>query len=469
MMGQRSGGQDKLFYGFSLEGHVPYHHLLRGIDRFFDFDSVREQLAPFYSHTGRPSIDPELMMRMLIVGYCFGIRSERRLCEEVHLNLAYRWFCRLDLDASVPDHSTFSKNRHGRFRQSDAFRLVFESVLRRCMQEGLVRGEGFAVDASVVRADASRQRGIPGEQAVDWRGGEAPSRAVREYLDGLEQANPVGDDEQQPPPAPPKNVSLTDPAARWTAAPGGPAFYAYSTNYLIDLQAGVIVDVEATPAHRTQEVESTRTMVDRVQERFGLKPKRLVGDTAYGVAPMLGWVVKDEGIAPHVPVWDRTERTDGTLSSSQFEWDEKANEYKCPQGHPLRSQWRAFKVPRSGITKADTIIYKASQHACTGCPLKQQCCPNTPSRKIARSVHESSRDVARALAATPEYRQSRRERKKVEMLFAHLKRILRLDRLRLRGLTGANDEFLLAATAQNLRRMAKRLIGAGGEPAMSAS
>jgi len=469
MMGQRSGGQDKLFYGFSLEDHVPRHHLLRGVDRFFDFDAVRQQLAPFYSHTGRPSIDPELMIRMLIVGYCFGIRSERRLCEEVHLNLAYRWFCRLDLDASVPDHSTFSKNRHGRFRQSDAFRLVFESVLRRCMQEGLVRGEGFAVDASVVRADASRQRGIPGEQAVDWRGGETPSRAVREYLDGLEQTNPIGDDEQQPPSAPPKNVSLTDPAARWTAAPGGPAFYAYSTNYLIDLQAGVIVDVEATPAHRTQEVESTKTMVDRVQERFGLKPKRLVGDTAYGVAPMLGWMVKDKGIAPHVPVWDRTERTDGTLSSSQFEWDEKVNEYQCPQGHPLRSQWRPFKVPRSGITNADTIIYKASQHACTGCPLKQQCCPNTPSRKIARSVHESSRDVARALAATPEYRQSRRERKKVEMLFAHLKRILRLDRLRLRGLTGANDEFLLAATAQNLRRMAKRLIGAGGEPAMSAS
>lgn len=168
-------------------------------------------------------------------------------------------------------------------------------------------------------------------------------------------------------------------------------------------------------------------------------------------------------------VWDRNERTDGTLSSSQFEWDDKTNEYKCPQGHALRSQWRAFKVPRSGITKADTIICKASQHACTGCPLKRQCCPDTPSRRVARSVHESSRDVARALAATPEYRQSRRERKKVEMLFAHLKRILRLDRLGLRGLTGANDEFLLAATAQTLRRMAKRLIGAGGEPTTSAS
>jgi len=198
---------------------------------------LRTHLAPFYSHTGRPSIDPELMIRMLIVGYCFGIRSERRLCEEVHLNLAYRWFCRLDLEDTVPDHSTFSKNRHGRFRESDAFRQVFESVLRRCMTEGLVRGEGFAIDASVIKADANRARGVPGAETMDWRKEAGTSAAVREYLDALEESNPTSDDDADPPQssAPGKNVSLTDPAARWTAAPGGPAFYAYSTNYLIDL------------------------------------------------------------------------------------------------------------------------------------------------------------------------------------------------------------------------------------------
>jgi transposase len=127
-----------------------------------DLADLREYLAPFYSHTGRPSIDPELMIRMLIVGYCFGIRSERRLCEEVHLNWAYRWFCRLGLEDAVPEHSTFSKNRHGRFRDSDAFRHVFETVLQRCMNEGLVAGESFAIDATVVKADATRGRGIPG-------------------------------------------------------------------------------------------------------------------------------------------------------------------------------------------------------------------------------------------------------------------------------------------------------------------
>jgi transposase len=460
MMGQQGGGQDRLFYSFNLDDHIPRNHLLRGIDRFFDLGELRSHLVPFYSHTGRPSIDPELMMRMLIVGYCFGIRSERRLCEEVHLNLAYRWFCRLDLEDGVPDHSTFSKNRHGRFRQSDAFRHVFESVLRRCMSEGLVRGEGFAIDASIIKADASRARGVPGSETADWRKGLGTSRAVREYLDALEEINPTNDDDAEPPqpPAPGKNVSLSDPAARWTAAPGGPAFYAYSTNYLIDLDVGIIVDVEATPAHRTQEVESTKTMIDRVEQRFGMKPGRLVGDTAYGTAPMLGWMVEDKGIAPHVSVWDRTERTDGTLSSTEFAWDEQANEYQCPQGHALRSERRAFTKPREHITQADTIIYRASQHDCTGCPMKQQCCPHTLARKIARSVHERSREVAREIASTPQYKQSRRARKKVEMLFAHLKRILKLDRLRLRGLSGAHDEFLLAATAQNLRRMAKRLF-----------
>src|SRR5512141_2994821 len=190
MMGQRTVGQKQLFYSFNLEDHVPADHLVRGIDRCLDLSELPRQLAPFYSHTGRPSIDPEVMVRMLIVGYSFGIRSERRLCEEVHLNLAYRWFCRLGLEDSVPDHSTFSKNRHGRFRESDAFRHVFETVLRRCMVEGLVGGEGFAIDASVVKADANRARGVPGEQIVDWSKGDGPSRAVREYLTALEASNP---------------------------------------------------------------------------------------------------------------------------------------------------------------------------------------------------------------------------------------------------------------------------------------
>jgi hypothetical protein len=231
-------------------------------------------------------------------------------------------------------------------------------------------------------------------------------------------------------------------------------------------KAGIIVDVEATPAFRNDEVNATRTMIDRVQERFEIKPKRLIGDMAYGAAALLGWIVSDKAIEPHVPPWDKTQRKDGTLSSSEFEWNEQANEYRCPQGHALRSERRAFKNPRTHITKADTILYRSSQFDCENCPIKSRCCPNTPVRKIARSVHEPARDVARAIAKTDAYKQSRKDRKKVEMLFAHLKRIMKLDRLRLRGLSGAKDEFLLAAATQNLRRMAKWLTPIAGKGAI---
>src|SRR5829696_6654443 len=166
MMGERRVDQGKLFYEFSLERHVPEGHLLRAVDRFVDLEGVRAHLAPFYSPIGRPSIDPELMIRMLLVGYCLGIRSERRLCEEVHLNLAYRWFCGLGLEGAVPDHSTFSKNRHGRFRDSDLLRRLFETTVKRCIDEGLVGGDGFAVDASLIRAEANRQRFHPGERGL---------------------------------------------------------------------------------------------------------------------------------------------------------------------------------------------------------------------------------------------------------------------------------------------------------------
>jgi IS5 family transposase len=366
------------------------------------------------------------------------------LCEEVHLNLAYRWFCRLSLEDKVPDHSTFSKNRLGRFRESGAFRQLFETVLQRCMAEGLVGGEGFAIDASVVKADASRQRHRDDDD--DWRGG----RAVREYLEAIDEADTQTGKAT-------RNISATDPAASYTAAPGGPAFYAYSTNYLIDTDHGIIVDVEPTTANRGQEVESTKTMINRVEERFGIKAQRLIGDTAYGTAAMLGWLVEEKAITPHVPVWDKTERKDGTFSRSDFQWDEPHNEYRCPGGKALRSRQRNFKQLHTLVTKDNTVIYFARKLDCDVCPMKEQCCPNTPARKIARSIHEGARDVARRIARTAEYKQSRKDRKKVEMLFAHLKRILKLDRLRLRGMTGARDEFLLAATAQNLRRMAKLL------------
>ena len=438
MMGERTVMQEALFYGFSLERHVPNDHMLRSIDRFVDLAGVRAHLEPYYSATGRPSIDPELMIRMLLLGYCFGIRSERRLCDEVHLNLAYRWFCRLDLDSAVPDHSSFSKNRHGRFRDSDLLRQLFETVVARCMAEGLVGGEGFAVDASVIAADANRQRGVA-------RTGElnpTSNRAVKEYLAVLDDAAFGGATSVEP-----KFVSPTDPAARWTAAAGGPAFYAYADNYLIDLKHAVIMDVEATTAVRQAEVGATKTMITRTADRFGTKPARLAADTGYGSAKMLAWLVDEQHIEPHIPVFDKSGRKDGTFSRDDFRYDQAADVYVCPAGKTLTT---------TGLVNDDaTLVYRASKHDCDACELKHRCCPNSPARKIPRSIHEAARDRARDIAKTDAYVTSRRERKKVEMLFAHLSRILKLDRLRLRGPCGARDEFLLAATVQNLRKMAK--------------
>jgi transposase len=447
MMGERQVGQAALFYEFSLERHVPSEHLLRAIDRFVDLEGVRAHVAPFYSPIGRPSIDPELLIRMLLVGYCFGIRSERRLCEEVHLNLAYRWFCRLGLDGDVPDHSTFSKNRHGRFRDCDLLRELFETVVRRCMAEGLVGGEGFAVDASLIKADANRQRCVPGEEGLPP---EAASRAIDEYLAVLDDAA-FG----AATPVIPKFISPADPASRWTGANKGLAFFAYAANYLIDLDHAVIVDVEASTAVRQAEVTAACTMVERVQDRFGLWPARLAADTAYGSALTLNWLVHERGIEPHIPVIDKSERDDGTFSRADFTYDHATDIYRCPGGKELKQHRRAFRADHPDAPPDDTYRYRASKIDCDACALKSRCCPNTPARKVTRSIHEGARDFARDLAKTDAYVTSRRERKKVEMLFAHLKRILKLDRLRLRGPCGARDESLLAATAQNLRKLAK--------------
>ncbi len=449
MMGERQVQQDALFYEFSLERHVPERHLLRSIDRFVELDGLRRELAPFYSEMGRPSIDPELLIRMLIVGYCFGIRSERRLCEEVHLNLAYRWFCGLSLDGAVPDHSTFSKNRHGRFRDSDLLRRLFETVLQRCIDEGLVGGEGFAVDASLIAADAGDRTRVEGAAGLPP---EVASRAVEEYLAVLDDSAFGAASEVTP-----KFIAPADPAARWTAAHRGPAFFAYSTNYLIDVDNAIIVDVEATTAISQAEVLAAKRMVERSMEHFDLYPERLIGDTAYGSAEMLDWLVHDRGIEPHIPVYDKSQRSDGTFSRDDFSYDQASDTYRCPAAKTLRRYRRPFTVPRSGPIKNNAVRYRASKHDCDACPFKPRCCPNTPARNVPRSIYEGARDLARDIAKTKAYQASRCQRKKVEMLFAHLKRVLKLDRLRLRGPNGARDEFHLAATAQNLRKLAMLL------------
>ena len=449
MMGIQ-GTPARLFYDFCLEDHVPADHVLRGIDRHLALDDLRQSLKPFYSRMGRPSVDPELMIRMLIVGYCMGVRSERRLCEETDLNLAYRWFCRLGLDGLVPDHSTFSKNRHGRFRESDALRRLFESVVQRCIAEGLVSADGFAVDASLIAADANKQRSVPSREWKSEEIKETATRATQEYFATLDDAafgaaSPVT----------PKFISRSDRRPNETGAHKGHAFFAYANNYLIDTDHGVIVDVEATRAIRQAEVGAARTMLERTETRFGIKPT--FWPPTAPMARRKAWLG-----------WSNARRSRHTFRSSTNQIEPMA---RSPwRRFRLRRRTRSLHLPRGQRTGSVPMhirhsqkrrhsrghkTYRASKLDCDVCKLKAQCCPNALARKIPRDLDEDARDVARALATTPQYVEACRRRKKIEMLFAHLKRILRLTRLRLRGPNGARDEFLLAATAQNLRRLAR--------------
>src|SRR5579864_6248907 len=446
MMGRLKHNQEQFFYSFRLDEAVPGDHPIRRIASVLDLSWVHAELAPFYPKLGRPSIDPELMIRMLIIGYVFAIRSERALCRDVQVNLAYRWFCGLSIEDRIPDHSVFSRARHERFRESGMFRLLFERIVEACIAAGLVGGDGFAVDASLIVADANKQRSVPGTEWKKTCAGETASRAMREYLATLDDAAFGAASEVTP-----KFVSPSDPAAQWTGAMRGPAFFAYADNYLIDVKSGIIVDVEASRAIRQAEVGDAKTMIERTEQRFDIKPERLAGDTAYGSGANLNWLVNEAKIAPHIPVVDKSKREDGTFSREDFIFDKERNVYICPAGKALTS---TGKLASDG----ETLYYRPRTRDCRGCPIKPQCCPKAPVRRIPRSLYEPARDVARAVAKTEAFEQSCRDRKRVEMLFAHLKRILRLGRLRLRGPRGAQFEFTLAAIAQNLRRLAKLLV-----------
>ena len=436
---------EALFYDFRLEDHIPADHVLRRIDELFDLSFVRDSLKAHYSRLGRPSVDPELMIRMLLVGYLFGIRSERRLCAEVHLNLAYRWFCRLGLEGKVPDQSTFSKNRYRRFRQSPVFRDLFETVVRQCLQAGLVRGEDFSVDGSLVEADANRDRRIAGgdthELATSGASDEV-SRPVAEYFRTLDE-----EAEERVALAkakPPKYLSQTDPMSAWNVKDGRGKF-GYLTNYMIDNANGIIVDVEATPARTAQEIIAAKTMIERTKHQLTCTPQRLAADKAYGSGAFLTWLCERK-IEPHIPVLDRKQQTSGKLTRDTFSYDPERDVYICPQGAILK------KVMSRAATRLDS--YRSKDTDCRDCLIKKACTKGKH-RQMVRMWDEPAREKARELAVTEAFEQCRRDRKKVEMRFAHLKRHLGLRRLKLRGLSGAQEEFTLAAAAQNLKMLAR--------------
>jgi len=439
MMGERQR-TESLFYYFRLEDQIPDDHLLRLIDQHIDFSFVRERLTKFYSPTGRPSIDPEVLLRLLLVGYLYGITSERRLLEEVRMHLAFRWFSRLGFEQEIPDHSTFSKNRHGRFRQSAVFQSVFEEIVHRCLDAGLVEGRNLAVDGTLVGANASNQSRVPRAKLAEIA---QVSRTVQEYLTELKQQNPVSDQDARA--MAQEKVSTTDPDAAW-ALKGLPARLGYYDNYLVDTASRVILAVEATPARFRQESLAARRMLEQVA-RYGVRPQNLAADKAYGSGEFLSWLL-ERGIQPHIPVIDRRHQTKGHFTREHFRYEPKENTYYCPEGKPLR--YRGLE------RKSQGYVYYSTEAQCRACPQKRLC-TSAPVRKLYVHWQEPARQAVRALAGTPEFERSLRARYKVEALFAELKQQIRLRRVRLRRLWNVAEQFHLAATAQNIKRLVHHL------------
>jgi transposase len=439
MMGHQARSE-ALFYYFRLEDEVPENHLLRLIDKHIRFEFVRQQLKDSYSETGRPSIDPELLLRILLIGYLYGITSERKLVEELRMHLAWRWFTGLSFDQEIPHHSTFSKNRHGRFQESKLFEQLFEQIVRQCMEVGLVRGDKLSVDGSFVEANAARGSRIPREQLAE---AAEVHQTLRQYVQELEKQNPVeGPVHEQ------DQISTTDPDSTYATKGGTPARLGYYDNYLVDNESCVIVGVQATAARMSQETVAAQGMLRRFAEWRGRKPESLAADTTYGNGEFLQWL-EDHDIKPYMRTRDSIHRKRSPyFGPERFTYEPEHNRYICPAGQPLNYGGRVYRNR--------AFNYIGTRKKCGPCSLRPQC-TSAAFRGLIIHQNEPARQRARELAHTPEFAQAQRQRKKVEALFAELKNQIGLRRLRLRRLKFVREQFFMAAVAQNIKRLVRFL------------
>jgi len=439
MMGQHDRSE-ALFYYFRLEDQVPETHLLRLIEKHISFAFVREKLKASYSETGRPSIDPELLLRILLIGYLYGITSERKLVEELRMHLAWRWFTGLGFDQEIPHHSTFSKNRHGRFQESKLFEELFEQIVRQCVEVGLVQGKHLSVDGSFVEANAAKESRIPREQLAE---AAQVNQTARQYLVEVEQQNPTEEPVHQQ-----DQVSTTDPDSTYATKGGTPARLGYYDNYLIDNHSCVIVGVQATAARMSQETVAAQDMLTRFTQWQERTPESVAADTTYGNGEFLQWLA-DRNVTAYMRTRDSVLRKNNPgYGPERFTYQPESNTYRCPAGAQLNY------VGLNVRNRAHAYIGTAKR--CGACSQKAQCTTGRY-KYLAIHIHESVRQRARELAQTPEFEKAQRQRKKVEALFAELKNQIGLRRLRLRRLKFVREQFFLAAVAQNIKRLVRFL------------
>jgi transposase len=450
MMGQHSRSE-ALFYYFRLEDQVPETHLLRLVDKHISVAFVREKLRESYSDMGRPSIDPELLLRILLIGYLYGITSERKLVEELRMHLAWRWFTGLGFDQEIPHHSTFSKNRHGRFQESKLFEQLFEEIVRQCVEVGLVQGKHLSVDGSFVEANAAKESRIPREQLAE---AAQVNHTVRQYLVELEQQNPVDEPVHEQ-----DQVSTTDPDSTYATKGGTPARLGYYDNYLVDNHSCVIVGVQATAARMSQETVAAQDMLTRFAEWQGRAPDSVAADTTYGNGEFLQWLA-DRSITPYMRTRDSIHRKNSPFyGPERFTYQPETNSYRCPAGQQLNYGGRSVRNR--------TYTYIGTRKRCGACSQRAQC-TSAAFRCLAIHMHEPARHRARELVNTPEFANAQRQRKKVEALFAELKNQIGLRRLRLRRLKFVREQFFLAAAAQNIKRLV-RFLSQGQRPMIAAT
>ncbi len=385
MMGQHARSE-ALFYYFTLEEYIPQNHLLRLIDKHIDFSFVREQLRDSYSDTGRPSVDPELLLRILLIGYLYGITSERKLVEDLGMHLAWRWFTGLGFHQEIPHHSTFSKNRHGRFQESKLFQQLFEQIVQQCLEVGLVRGDNLSVDGSFVEANASKESRIPREQLAE---AAQVKQTLRQYLSELEEQNQV-----QEPVHEQEQVSTTDPDSTYATKGGTPARLGYYDNYLVDNASCVIVGVQGTAARMSQETVAAQDMIARFAEWQGHEPATVAADATYGNGEFLQWLMERD-ITPYMRTRDSVLRKNSPLyGPDRFTYLPDSDSYLCPAGQQLN--FVGLNV------RNRTHAYIGNRKRCGACSQKAQCTTGQY-KYLAIHIHEAARERARELVNTPEF------------------------------------------------------------------
>src|SRR5262245_55682027 len=451
--------EEKLFYYFRPEELIPQDHILRLIDRHVDFSFIRSRVEHLYSDTGRPSVDPELMMRMLLVGYLFGIISERRLCDEVGMHVGYRWFVGLALDEKVPDHSTFSKNRHGRFKESRIYQQIFDQIVQQCIQHGLVTGHHLTVDSTLVKANASFKNLEP----------IVVSLKPEQYLAKVDNENPVVEEERpgRDEPWEPKedfshngkkvsnktHRSKIDPDSRIARKSNfSETYLGHAVSYVMDNKHRIIVGAERNLPNRNADAQIAVELIARLKWAFHLVPHALGADKGYATGLFVHWLL-EQGVVPHVPIMDNRARNEnGIYPIELFRYEEKADEFICPQGKKLR-YWGIHQHSKQHV-------YRASLKDCRSCPVKQQC-TRSSYRSLSYHIYESSIDIARKLTKIRGYRISQRMRKRVEELFGEGKECMGLRRMKFRGALFVHEQVLLTAAAQNIKRMTRLLSRMG--------